>query len=119
MSTILVLLPALVGCRFYEYHLAQLFDHGVHVKVTEIPSGDVLAGPIRRVDRYEDSKLLGHGVDVRTVLYIYPNGYRSEKFELDWRKKTPQKAMPGVDYFNFSGQPGSSGHTSGSVIRTF
>lgn len=119
LSATLVFLSALVGCRYYEYTLAQLFDHGVHVKVTEIPSGDVLAGPIRRIDRYEDSQLLGHGVSVRTVGYIYPNGYRSEKLELDWREKAPKKAIPSVDAFNFSGQPGSSGATSGSVIRTF
>jgi hypothetical protein len=93
-----------------------------HWEFTEIPSGDHIGGPIRKWTYYVD------GVMKSRIIYEYPNGYVSESKKLDpeWRKKgRAELSKPGffkrnepekVDYFNFSGQPGSSGATSGSVI---
>ncbi len=89
------------------------------VIVKEIPAGYPGEGTIFRTTTVTPVFGKKSEVDVRCA---YPNGYVSvgEKLDPEWRKKRPKKTSEqSVDYFNFSGQPGSSGHTSGSVIRTF
>lgn len=85
--------------------------------VKEIPAGNPGEGTIVKTTTVTPVRGQKSQVDVR---YEYPNGYVSvgEKLDPEWRKKRPKKTSgQSVDYFNFSGQSGAGGTTSGSAIK--
>lgn len=80
--------------------------------VSQVRDGADIVTRVDAVD--EDGEFTGK------TEWFYPNGHRSFKPQMDrdWRNKTPEPGET-VDDVKASGQPGSSGHTSGSIIRTF
>ncbi len=111
-----VLALALSGCELLGVINPALDPDRVTTEVTEIPAGYPEGGTIRKTRIFQMTKFATTDV----TIYKYPNGYESNHFDPEWRKKKPKKTSEqSVDSFNFSGQPGSSGRTSGSVIRTF
>lgn len=112
-----VLALALSGCELLGVVNPALDPDRVTTEVEEIPAGYPEGGTIRKTTTTNDS-LQAH---YKTSVYEYPNGYVSYgRLDPEWRKKKPKNTSEeSVDSFNFSGQSGSSGRTSGSVIRTF